>query len=94
MRILPTKTSSRPVDLGGERVDALRRIVEDDHAGRRREQLAALVGAEIGSRVCTLTDSEWALKTGTRAQVAEIPSSSEAPRILRVSAIILRSSVV
>ena len=34
------------------------------------------------------------MKTGTRAQVAEIPSSSPTPRIFRVSAIILRSSVV
>jgi hypothetical protein len=41
-----------------------------------------------------LIDSEWPLITGTRAQVAEIATSSPKPRILRVSAITLRSSVV
>ena len=49
---------------------------------------------ERSSRVCRLIDSEWPTKTGTRAQVAEIPTSSPKPRILRVSAITLRSSVV
>ena len=42
-----------------------------------------------------LIDSECPVTTGTRAQVAEIRiASSVAPRILRVSRITLRSSVV
>ncbi len=48
---------------------------------------------DSGSRVCSVTDSEWQLRTGTRAQVTLIAIDSS-PRILRVSNIILRSSSV
>ena len=60
--------------------------------GPRRAARGARSG-ESGSRVSTLTDSEWPVTTGTRTQVAltRIPSS---PRILRVSLISLRSSSV
>ena len=60
--------------------------------GARRAAPAGL--GSSGSRVSTLTDSDVRLKTGTRTQVAEMPTSSPTPRIFRVSAIILRSSVV
>ena len=48
--------------VGRERVDALGRVVEDDDARCRGEQLAARAPATSGSRVCTLTDSECAVE--------------------------------
>ena len=80
--------------LARERIHAVAGRVHDDDARRLREDARHSSG-ESGSRVCTLTDSDSPINTGTRTQVADTPSSSSVtPRILRVSAIILRSSVV
>ncbi len=54
---------------------------------------ARAAAAPSGSRVCTLSDSAWAPKTGTRTQVAVTLSVGSA-KILTVSSTIFCSSLV
>ena len=45
-RMRPTSTSSWPARVDGQRVEAVGRVVDHQHAGRAAEQLAALLGRE------------------------------------------------
>src|ERR1700733_100053 len=85
-RIRPTNTSSRPAARSG--VGTSSTITPGAPAISSRTSSGV-----IGSRVCTLTASEWQIRTGTRTHVTATPIDSSSG-ILRVSNIILRSSSV
>ena len=93
-RTRPTKTSSRPGGLGGERVGRGRRVVLDDDAGHGREQRRAHGPAMIGLASSRRGPPRCGPRTPGRGRPCELTRRSGRCRILRLSVTTFHSSLV